>query len=253
MGRRVALRFLAGAAVVVVLALVVPTPEVGAAVIDAPSLHALGFGSGDDHLEARAVVVLVVGSLGLLCSLLRQAGRWLGFLVTAILLAGFQFHLVELVATAGHSFARATGTADGARRSWIDDQLGRNERVTLLWVAPSANCGSARRDILVGRSSAQSSVFFNSGFIKALHTGASPDVALPGTVVRLKADGRLAGPEGPIAGGYLVAQSVFRFEGTRLARGPLGTLTLWKASSPLRVLDVGVGPSALSDRVCTKR
>lgn len=122
------------------------------------------------------------------------------------------------------------GEADN--RSWIDETLPSDARVTKLYL-DAEGCPSAVR-----RHAFYLTEFFNSAVYRAAYVADSIPDGLPIDRVDVGAGGRLVLPSGePLVADYVVTQPGLELEGKKLATGTTAELVLWRVGGPVVVPD----------------
>ena len=122
-----------------------------------------------------------------------------------------------------------------ATRDWLDDTVGRNGRVTALWIV-SPQCDPPLRsgDPTLGF---ELSEFFNWSVRRAAFVTDTRD-SLPADRVMVGKGGRISLASGaPLVANYVLTQPGVRFRGRRLAVGSAAQLVLWRIGGPVRTVD----------------
>ena len=117
-----------------------------------------------------------------------------------------------------------------SNRSWIDETLPDDARVTKLYV-DSASCPASG----VTRHGLYLTEFFNSRVKRAAYVDDSIPDGLPIEQVTVGRDGTfLLAPGEPLVADYVYTQPGIELEGTKLAAGTAAGLVLWEVRGPVR-------------------
>jgi len=175
------------------------------------------------RLLAASVVALVVGG-----ALLPRRRWWaLGAATAGVILLGSVVAWRSSLHTAGDFEAALPD-----ERTWVDDAVGSDARVTSLYV--SADCATgpwSSTGLLLTE-------FFNRSVQGATHVADRDGSLLPSVDARVAADGSIVREEGgPIEADLVLAASAVRLRGRLLATGTEVPLGLWRVDAPLRLRD----------------
>jgi hypothetical protein len=120
-------------------------------------------------------------------------------------------------------------TADQGSRTWVDDALPSNARVTKLYVSrPDCPYSELTREALFLTE------FFNESVDRVAHIGNTISDGLPQDRVDANPEGRLMLRNGkPLRASYVLGPPELKFEGTRIATGTGANLTLWRTRGPV--------------------
>jgi hypothetical protein len=226
----------------IVLALVLPAlvpfskvaAEEGGVGVDAvvtylwSEVNATAFRHFPDALAGRRLLGLAVVALVAGAALVPRRWWWaLGAATAGVILLGSVVAWRSSLHTAGDFEA---ALPDG--RTWVDDAVGSDARVTSLYV--SADCADgpwSRTGLLLTE-------FFNRSVERAAHVAERDGSLLPSVDARVAADGSiLREGGGPLEADLVLAASAVRLRGRLLATGTEVPLALWRVQAPLRLRD----------------
>jgi Dolichyl-phosphate-mannose-protein mannosyltransferase len=182
--------------------------------------------AGPGIVSARALLaVFVVGLLAAVVLLPRRLWPALPVAVLAV-----------FVTTSVLAWDRMIGApedavyAGGLDRSWIDDNVPANARVTKLYIE-SPRCGTST----ITRHALFLAEFFNDSVHRAAYIGDSLPDGIPIDRVDLE-DGALVLESGdPLVADYVFTQPGIELNGAQVAAGTNANLVLWRVGGPVRV------------------
>ena len=220
----------AGALVALALPVLLPFRHVSSEVgVDVVTSALWGFvqeqTAGVGPLNGRRLLVLfVVVAVAAALALPRRYGLAVpalvlaAFGVTAVLAWERQIDAPENAVYAG-----------GLDKTWVDDAVGREARVTKLYLYTT--CGSATE-----RHALYLTEFFNASVVKAAMIGELLPDGLPIESFDVGAGGALRLPTGePLRAEYVYTQPGLELRGTRVAVGTAAELALWRVGGPVAV------------------
>ena len=133
--------------------------------------------------------------------------------------------------------------AGGLERSWVDDAVPEDARVTKLYI--DTECGSALERHALFLTEA-----FNASVDRAAYIGDSTPDGLPIERVDVGPDGRLLlSPGNALMAEYVFTQPGVELEGERVATGTNAELVLWRTDGPVVVVGA-TSNDELSARDC---
>jgi hypothetical protein len=201
---------------------------------------------GDDSFfnQFEAVATEIWGKVGTVAERVPVLTTWTvgaGFAVCLVLAASLvprrRAWLLVVLVTAGlavdlapawrSAFVDSAAAGAGPRgdRAWVDDRLGTDADVILVFVA--------RRCSGVERGAFTLTDFFNRSVRDAVTIGGEGPAAPEGARVRA---GRIVASDGlPVRTRYVVAQRGVPLQGRAIATGTPAGLVLWRVDQPLRV------------------
>jgi hypothetical protein len=192
-----------------------------------------------EFLEGEIVTARKLAALGVvaLVVLVATLPRRLYWVFPAVILATF-------AVTAGLAWNRIVDAtenavfAGGLERSWIDDSLSKNARVTKLYLVTDRCPASA-----LTWHALYLAEFFNGTVDRAAFIANSIPDGLPARRVDVSRDGQLFySSREPLSAEYVVTQPGIQLVGDRLATGTAANLVLWRTGGRVRVV------GATSDR-----
>lgn len=180
-----------------------------------------------EFVTARKLAALAVVALVVLVATLPRRLYWV---FPAVILATF-------AVTAGLAWNRIVDATEnavfegGLERSWIDDRLPSDARVTKVYLVSTACPASA-----LTWHGLYLTEFFNRAVEHAVYVGDSIPDGLPIRRVDVDEEGRLAlSPTEWLAADYVVTQPGIELVGERLASGTAASLVLWRTDGDVRV------------------
>jgi hypothetical protein len=222
------------AVLVVFVGLAILTP---AGVFEARSVDALSFklwtklGSHPSSVHLLVIAATLVAAIALVLA------RGPALLVATFILAALGVALVS-------DYHSDVSRAATSRYRWVDETLPAGGRAAIVWFGcQERRCSPATATRDLGRMAVYSELF-NARVDTIAHVGAeNPIRGVESTPGRLRADGTIVGPDGPLHARYVVADSDVNLLGRRVAtlRGSEVSaggeaLTLWRTDGQIRVL-----------------
>lgn len=187
-------------------------------------------------LLAILLVVLLVAVVAL--------PRRFGWVFPAVLLASFA--LTAVLAWNRMIDARENAVFEGAgseTRSWIDDRLPANARVTKLYLDNDLCPSSA-----VTRHALYLTEFFNAKVHRAAYIDDSIPDGLPIERVDVGAGGRLVNLAGePLVADYVYTQPGIELDGTKVGSGTAANLVLWQVGGPVKIVGASSNDDVTTD------
>lgn len=226
----------AGAALALGLAAFLPfryiSAEVGVDVVPSALWARISENAAEvELLSGRRVLALLVVALVLAAAFLpRRLWPALPAAVAALLIA------TAILAWERQIDAPENAVFEGAasNRSWIDEQLPADARVTKLYL-DSPSCPSSG----VTRHGLYLSEFFNGRVKRGAYIGDSVPDGLPVEHVNVAKDGTFVVSDGrPLIADYVYTQPGIELRGRKLGAGTTADLVLWQISGPVRALGV---------------
>lgn len=222
-----------GVAVTLVLPLVLPfryiAGDVGVDVVPSALWARLDESLAGEVVTARKLLmILVVVLLAAVVALPRRL-RWA---LPVVIVAGFAITgplaWERLIDAQENAVFEASGASN---RSWIDDRLPPDARVTKLYL-DSAGCPSSA----LTRHALYLSGFFNASVDRAAYIDTSIPDGLPIQRVDVGPGGRLLTSSGkPLVAEYIYTQPGIELVGQKLGGGTAANLVLWKTAGPVVV------------------
>lgn len=170
----------------------------------------------------RLLALFVIGLLAAMLLLRRRYALGLAAAILYVLLASSALAWERLIDAPEDAVF-----AGGLERSWVDDAVGEDARVTKVYI--DSACGSALERHALFLTEA-----FNTSVDRAAYIGDSVPDGIPLPRVDVARSGRLElSPGDPLVADYVYTQPGLELVGRRLAEGTAAGLVLW---------DVGGGP-----------
>ncbi len=176
---------------------------------------------------SRLLAVFVVGLLVAMVILPRRAGPALAATVLAVLLVTSVLAWERLIDAPEDAVF-----AGGLERSWIDEAVREDARVTKLYI--DTECGSA----LIGHALFLTEAF-NESVDRAAYVGDSTPDGLPIERVDVGSGGALLlSPGNPLTAEYVFTHPGMELTGEQVATGTNAGLVLWRVDGPVSVVGV---------------